>query len=295
METEEGSSRFQVRNARLSVEGNVAPIISYKFQTDLCDRGKMKILDAFATITPVKSVKIKAGQYRMPFGMDSFRGPGTYYFNNRSYIGRRINNVRAVGFSVGYTLPKTPLTFEAGVFNPTSIADHEKWVKKYAYAGKITYSPGSWRFTTGAESLMPEDIRINLFGASAGWGYDRFYAEAEYMCRVYTGKSHPTTHGVNVFADYGIPLRKSLFDTWSFQARFDSMSDLASGSGAVDGLLPTTDPARQRLTLGTSLDYRYRKVRAAIRFNYEFIFHDSDIALDQGDDDKVSVELIIKF
>jgi len=291
--TEDGSGRFQVRNARVSIRGKVAPIIGYRFQTDFSDRGEIKILDAYATISPIKPLTIKVGQYRMPFGMDSFRGPASYYFNNRSFIGRRVNNVRAVGVSAAYTIPGAPLTFDAGIFNPTSISDHEKWVKKYAFAGKVTYTPGDFEFSAGAESLLPENIRINLYGVAAAWHYDRFRAEAEYMLRTYTADSHPTTHAVNVFADYGIPLRNSLFDTLSFQARFDAMGDLASGVGAVDGKLPTTEPARQRITLGSTLDYRFNNLRAAIRLNYEFIFHDAP--LDPGSDDKLSVELIVSF
>lgn len=291
--TEDGSGRFQVRNARVSIQGKVAPIIGYRLQTDFSDRGEIKILDAYATIVPVKPLTIKVGQYRMPFGMDSFRGPASYFFNNRSFIGRRVNNVRAVGVSAAYILPGVPLTFDAGVFNPTSISDHERWVKKYAFAGKITYTPGDFEFSAGAQSLLPENIRVNLYGVAAAWQCDRFRAEAEYMFRTYASDSHPTTHAVNVFADYGIPLRHSLFDTWSFQARFDAMGDLASGVGDVDGVLPTTEPARQRVTVGSTLDYTFNKLRAAIRLNYEFIFHDAP--LDAGSDDKLSVELIVKF
>ena len=49
-------SRFQVRNARVSIDGAVAPGIDYFFQTDLCDRGKMKILDAWGRIAIIWSL-----------------------------------------------------------------------------------------------------------------------------------------------------------------------------------------------------------------------------------------------
>ena len=45
-QTEEGKGRFQVRNARISVDGNITPIISYKAEIDLCDEGSIKMLDA---------------------------------------------------------------------------------------------------------------------------------------------------------------------------------------------------------------------------------------------------------
>ncbi len=297
VETADGYSRFQVRNARVSIQGRVAPIISYLFRTDLCDRGKMLILDAYASIDPVRCLDIRVGQFRMPFSIESFRAPGGYYFNNRSYIGKWVNNYRAVGLSAGYTVADQPLTIEGGVFNPTVIADHAVWVKKYAYASRITWRPTDWVVATGFESIIPCDVRINLASATLGWGRDRFYAEAEYMARWYTHHTHSTTHAYNIYGSYGIPLRKGVFDTLSFQARFDGMTDLASGMNPVqpDGKLDTTYSGRKRLTVGSTLDYQYKKVRAAVRLNYEKVWMDHDAVAPQGQGDMLGAELIVKF
>lgn len=296
METTDGFSRFQVRNARVIIEGKVAPIISYKVNTDFCDRGKILILDAFATISPVKGAAVKVGQYRMPFGYESFRGPGTYFFNNRSFIGKHVNNYRAVGVSARYSFP-IPLSAEAGVFNPTVITDHTKWVKKYAYAGRLVYKPGDFVFATGFESIIPDSTRINLASVTAGWRCGAFYTEAEYMARMYTHHSHATTHAYNVFVSYSIPLRKSVFDTLSFQARMDGMTALANGMTApnTDGFLTTTGDSRNRLTVGATLDYKYKVVRAAVRINYEKYWYKAGHIHDPGTDDVLSAELIIKF
>ena len=40
--------RFQVRNARVSVGGNILKSLSYFVQIDACDRGKFTFLDAYA-------------------------------------------------------------------------------------------------------------------------------------------------------------------------------------------------------------------------------------------------------
>lgn len=298
LETVDGYSHFQVRNARVSVDGNAAPIITYKFNVDLCDRGKLMLLDAYATVMPVRGLDILVGQYRMPFGIESFRGPGAYYFNNRSFIGKQVNNYRAVGVSVGYTLPKVPLIFEAGAFNPTVMDDQMTWVKKYAYAGRIVFKKNGWVTATGFESIRPSGTRINLASATLGWGLGRFYAEGEYMARWYTHNSHKTTHAYNFFANYGMPLKKSVFDTLSFQARFDGMTDLASGSvsdAEVAGKLETTAYGRKRLTIGSTLDYKYKFLRAAVRVNYEKVWYDNHRMAAQGAGDMVSAELIVKF
>ena len=39
-QTEEDEGRFEVRNARISVDGQLSPIIIYKAEIDLCDEGK---------------------------------------------------------------------------------------------------------------------------------------------------------------------------------------------------------------------------------------------------------------
>lgn len=297
VETHDGYSRFQVRNARLSVRGKVAPVISYLVQADFCDRGKFNMLDAYVTLTPGAGWQIKAGQYRMPFGYDSHRGPANYLFNNRSAIGRYVNNYRAVGIDGGYTLPSMPLTFEAGIFNPTTISDHTQWVKKYAYACRALHRPDNWLFAAGFESIRPDRVRINLASATVGVRLDRFYAEGEYMVRTYTSGAASTTHAYNVFATYGIPLPRSVFDTWSFQARVDGMTDLASGVGDLDsdGHLPVTEDGRTRLTLGTTLDYKYKSVTAAIRLNYEKFRYDKNHVAERGTGDKVSVKLVVSF
>ena len=56
-QTETSESRFEVRNARFSVSGNVHPIVAYKAEIDLSDEGSIKMLDAYARVFPVKDLK----------------------------------------------------------------------------------------------------------------------------------------------------------------------------------------------------------------------------------------------
>lgn len=301
LQPDNGAGRFQVRNARVSLTGRVLPVLGYFFQADLCDRGKFTVLDAYGRVTPGDGWTVKCGQFRMPFGVESFRAPGLYWFTNRSVIGRWVNNYRAVGISGGYSCRRLPLTVEGGVFNPSVITDHNVWVKTYAYACKVMFKPGGWLFATGFESLRPGNVRMNMTGVTAGWGSGSFYAEGEYMARFYNAGAHRTTQAYNVFATYGVPLHRGIFDTWSFQGRFDGMGGLASGlvDAGEAGRLATTAPGRRRVTVGTTLDYRYRAVRAAVRMNYEKTWYNGGADVEKGDfsmpGDLMSVELVLKF
>ena len=83
-QTETEESRFEVRNARFSVSGNVHPIVAYKAEIDLSDEGSIKMLDAYARVFPVKDLNFTIGQMRVPFTIDAHRSPHQQYFANRS-------------------------------------------------------------------------------------------------------------------------------------------------------------------------------------------------------------------
>ena len=55
-QTTMGAGRFEVRNARVSVTGNVLPSVAYKAEIDLSDEGQIKMLDAYARLFPTKGL-----------------------------------------------------------------------------------------------------------------------------------------------------------------------------------------------------------------------------------------------
>lgn len=291
------AARFQVRNARLSLEGRVGPVFNYYFNTDFCDKGKIKILDVWARINVPCGLGFQMGQFRMPFGVDPFRAPNTYVFANRSFIGKQMCNVRAVGAKFMYTLPVAPLTVEGGVFNPTPIGDHMVWNTSMAYAVKLAYSIGPTRFSTGFQSIRPDGIRANLADAAMTWTPSgRWTVEAEYMYKHYTNSAHKPAHGWLVWADYRMPVRAWVFNRLSFQGRYDGMTDHSSAVRGMDGQLLTDDPARNRITFGATLSwYKRRNLFVDVRANYEKLFYHSGQTVVRGDADKFLVELILRF
>ena len=85
-QTTMGAGRFEVRNARVSVTGNVLPSVAYKAEIDLSDEGQIKMLDAYARLFPTKGLTVTAGQMRVPFTIDAHRSPHQQYFpNSRIY------------------------------------------------------------------------------------------------------------------------------------------------------------------------------------------------------------------
>lgn len=289
--------RFQVRNARLSLGGKVGPVFDYYFNTDFCDQGKIKILDVWGRVNIPGGLSLRMGQFRMPFGVDPFRGPDAYIFANRSFIGRQICNVRAVGAEVRYTFSSLPLVLTGGVFNPTPIGNHMVWNTSPAYAVKATYALGRTKLSSGFQSVRPDGVRANLVDAAFTWNpTSRWTLEAEYMYKHYTSDAHKPAHGWLFWTDYKIPVKAWVFDRMSFQGRYDGMTDHSSAVCDESGELLTDDYARNRMTLGATISYiKSKYLFADIRVNYEKYFYHSATSVGQGGGDKMLLELVLRF
>lgn len=288
-------SRFQVRYARLGISGHIIPEIDYRVQADFCDEGKFKMLDAWARYAPVQNVKIKIGQFRAPFGCDVFRGPGVQVFSNRSFVARDVVNQRAVGASVTLSATGLPLTVEAGVFNPNSITDHSVYSNSKVVACKATYSVGEFAFTGSFKSYIPDQVRINTANCSATFRSGRWMAEAEYTYKHFNGSDFKDSHAYNFMSQYTMPVKWGVFNYFSMEGRYDGHTFDSSGACDAAGAIVGDLPARSRLTVGSTVSYRMKKLRCDFRINYENYFYHSGYAPLAGRDDKIVAEFVIKF
>lgn len=130
--------RFEIRNARLSVEGKIIPIVRYKAEIDLSDEGSIKMLDAYIRLQPKERLKFTFGQMRVPFSIDAHRSPHLQYFANRSFIAKQVGNVRDVGVAASWTFgARTPITLEGGVFNGSGLTNFKNfWTADYNFSLK---------------------------------------------------------------------------------------------------------------------------------------------------------------
>ena len=295
MATQDVMSRFQVRTARVSVSGNVAPFIDYYLQTDLNDRGAYSFLDAWGRVAVTNNIKVSLGQMRIPFSVDASRSPHQYYFANRSTVGKLVGQQRGVGGKIAVALPGSGITAEAGVFNTHSISQHKVWERTMDASCKARYTFGNMFVEAGFESVMPDSVRINQIDGAIHWGAGRWMVEGEYLYKHYTRDRFTPTHAWNVMADYRMPIRTNTFNYLSLQARYDGITANSQGTRDDDGLLYATQPRHQRATVGATLSYVHPKVSADLRLNYENYFYPSDAEVPVDDKSKVVVELVIRF
>ena len=294
-QTRDKEGRFEVRNARVAFDGNVTPIVIYRAEVDLSDEGRIRMLDAYAGVLPVKGLTLRIGQMRVPFSIDAHRSPHKQYFANRSFIAKQVGDVRDVGLCASYTLPKTPLTIEGGLFNGSGLTDQKDyWTKNLNFSAKVQWKPVKMLTLQGSvQKISPTGGTVMLYDGGVSFNNAGVFLEAEYLRKHYKNNAYHAVNALNTMAAYTLPLRR-VFDHLRFLTRFDMMDDHSSGVLNDEGVLQTDDAARKRLTAGITLGFA-KRLAAELRLNYEKYFYDKGAAMKTSERDKVVMEMMIHF
>lgn len=302
-QTEEGEGRFQVRNARVSIEGNVTKVVSYKAEIDLSDEGRIKMLDAYTRLKPVRGLDFTIGQMRVPFTIDAHRSPHLQYFANRSFIAKQVGNVRDVGATLGYSFNVGfPIKLEAGMFNGSGLTDQKDfWTNNINFSAKAQFFlPRGFNITLSTQKIKPDNVGIMMYDAGAYYHAHGWHVEAEYLYKHYSDNAFDAVHSVDAFVSYDIPLRKCFFKKISPLVRYDYMSDHSDGMRYVDGeedtsgSLVVNDYQRSRLTGGVTLSLDLPFI-SDIRLNYEKYFYREGAIAKPSERDKIVVEFMTRF
>lgn len=299
-QTDEGEGRFEVRNARVSITGNVTDYVSYKAEIDLSDEGEIKMLDAYTQITPLNKLNFTIGQMRVPFTIDAHRSPHLQYFANRSFIAKQVGNVRDVGATLGYTFnPGFPIVVEAGLFNGSGLTGQKNyWTKSVNFSAKAQLKmPGGFNLTLSTQKIRPADVAIMMYDAGAYYHGKGWHIEAEYLYKHYAHGCLGAVHSFDGFINYDIPVRnkRSLIKKVSPLARFDYMSDHSDGATKDDaGSFVTTDYRRSRVTGGFTFSLATPFV-SDIRLNYEKYFYREGAVIKPSEHDKIVLEVMTRF
>lgn len=293
---DDGDMRFQVRDARVGVDGSLCRMFDYKAEVELCDKGSMKTLDVWGRVNFAPQFKAQLGNMRMPFNIGSMRAPHQYLFADRATTDKQVASPRNVGLKLIYSPTSVPLTIEGGVFNSKSNSNQQVWQDKMAAAAKARYRIGDMSVIAGFQSLMPGNVRANHFSGSLTWETSSWLLEGEYVYRHYDGDAAPEVHAYDFMANYGIPVKLGCFNRLSFQGRWDGITDYSDGvTMDDDGHLAITTPAFNRLTAGATISYVMANVRCDFRLNYENYFYHSGVTAPDNDRNKLVAELVVRF
>lgn len=294
-QTEEGKGRFEVRNARVSLSGLLNSFTGYKAEIDLSDEGRIRMLDAYVRLKPLRRFDFTIGQMRVPFTIDAHRSPHQQYFANRSFIAKQVGNVRDVGASAAVRFNAVyPVTVEAGVFNGSGLTDQKDyWTDRINFSSKARMMfPCGLDVTVGAQKTSPNGFDTYMYDVGLSLRGRRWFVEAEYLRKHYAGGVFADVNAFNGFANYDIPLRGALKKV-SVLGRFDYMGDHSDGT-VEEGVPVMTDAARKRLTGGVTLSLDLPFV-ADIRINYEKYFYRSGAVPKVSERDKFVIEFMTRF
>lgn len=302
-QTEEGEGRFEVRNARIALDGNVTPRILYRAEVDLSDEGRIRMLDAYAGIQPMEGLLFRLGQMRVPFTIDAHRSPHKQYFANRSFIAKQVGDVRDVGLSVAYQFPNLPLTVEGGAFNGSGLTNQKDyWTKEFNFSAKLQYQlVQGLTLQASIQKVSPNNHNVYLYDGAVSWNRYGWLLEAEYLHKCYAHNDFSAVNAWNVMSGYEWPLhpKHALGKQMDFQAlrvlmRYDRMDDHSDGSVDENNVLQLTDAERQRLTGGITLCFG-RKTKAELRLNYEKYFYKNKELAKPSERDKAVMEIMVRF
>lgn len=296
LQTTNGMQRFQVRNARVSLDGKVLPVIAYKAEIDLSDEGSIKMLDAYARFIPNDTWNLTMGQMRVPFTIDAHRSPHQQYFANRSFIAKQVGNVRDVGVTGAFSLKEgLPLKLEGGLFNGSGLINQKEWHNTLNYSAKLQLMPReNYNLTLSIQKIHPDNVSIYMYDVGTYYEFSNWHIEAEYLYKTYAGNSFDNVHAFNAFVNYDLPMQKGLFKKISFLGRYDSVGDHSNGVANEDGNLYITDFARRRVTGGVTLSFG-KAFQADLRINYEKYFYDKLSLAKESEQDKFVMELMVRF
>jgi hypothetical protein len=289
------SGRFEVRNARFSLSGNVSADVSYRAEIDLSDEGSIHMLDAFARYRTTPSLYFTIGQMRVPFTIDAHRSPHQQYFANRSFIAKQVGNVRDVGATLLYVSHSSfPFIIEAGLFNGSGLTNQKDyWAKHLNYSAKLQLPIlKNMNLVLSSQSIRPDSISIHLHDVGINWHPGRLMVEGEFLYKTYEHSAYKDVKAFDSFVNYDIPLRK-IFRKVSLLARYDSMTDHSNGI-RTKGLLTTTDVERKRLTGGLTFSLAAPFI-ADIRLNYEKYFYRHSDTPKVSERDKMVIEMMVRF
>lgn len=308
------ASRFEVRNARLSVDGNLPFKSSYKMEVDLCDESAVKMKDAWVRVNPISTLRITLGQQRMPFSIDAHRNPSAQYFANRSFIAKQVGDMRDVGAAVGYDFYLSPsgesekgrkvLSLDAGIYNGSNL-DNQKtaWFTSPAYSARIQYFPvKGLALVPSVQHQLIANREASYTSLDFGAYYEigGFHIEAEYLRKFYAKNAFDDCNAVDAMAIYKQKLKneKLYFDAISYLLRYDYMDKHSDGKKGFDTntkSLVISDAQRHRLTAGVTFSVRNKYFPTDIRLNYEKYWYPNNGTPKESEQDKLVAELMIRF
>lgn len=196
---------FDIRRARIDLNGNFTPYLSYKLMAEFA--ASPKLLDAYAEIKLNDYFNITMGQFRVPFSLENLISVRklelidfsqiveALVFRSKDVIGNQ--NGRDIGIQLGGALikngTKNIVEYRIGVFNGSGINIQDTANKAKDIAVRLVVNPvkglsfGSSYYNGWGKAIKPSSSYVarsqphNRFGMDLNYTATRWCFRAEYI------------------------------------------------------------------------------------------------------------------
>jgi len=294
--TQSGVVRFNVRNSRIGVRGDIGKYLSYRVQVELSNEGTFAPLDLHGTLKPTQNLSFLIGQQSIPFENQYIITPAEMMFANRAFVGKYFTpGTRDIGAVMQYRfhVGGFPMEGQAGIFNGGGINDPQ-WSKYPSFACRLIAGSMDGFRTTAKIYRFHDQEQLDLFF----WGADIHYANNALRVEAEVMNRHSYTTGRDLFGTYiqgaytiGLP-NAGMFHSFTPAVRLDAMGyDVWSNNFDV-----------KRITLGVNFGLTFIPYDSVFRIDYEHVSSKKGVVFPDFDnrdlhvaDNKVTVELVVRF
>jgi len=299
LSTEEGYSRFSIKNARLGVQGDVSKFLSYRFMVDFSAENKLSVLDLYAVLKPSKRLSFTLGQQGLSLFNPWTVSPNNVDYVNRPFVGKYFLSSRDIGVSMKYALKQQgfPINLELGVYNGAGI-NNPTWSKSVAVGGRLEFGSTKEGFRASAKfyNVKNADNATDLYiGGDLRYCNSDFKIEAEYMTKnygqeledIYNTDAHSALYLQSL---YKIKVNNKTFSRIEPLLRWDAMGYNVSDRGL----------GVNRITAGANFVFKTIACTSMLRLNYEHYLNNSmDMSAmfknERYNENKLSIEYLLYF
>jgi phosphate-selective porin OprO/OprP len=115
-EDDASKDRFDIRRARLIVQGKLLKYFDYKFQYEFQGSQSRNLLDAYVGVNALKAASFRIGQFKEPFGLEQSTDIKNWVFTEASPV-YFLSPHRDVGLMAHASLWNDRVNYGIGIFN----------------------------------------------------------------------------------------------------------------------------------------------------------------------------------
>ncbi len=227
-------SSFRLRRVRLTIAGDICPQIDYKLQAEL---SSFKLLDAYVNYKPFEQLKVKAGQFKVPFSIENTDySPTKMILIDHPMAMQRLmgfdeqigdatlkNTGRELGMNLYGALFEGRIAYDLGVFNGAALNGVDNNKSKDVAARLMVKLLDGWRVSA---SYFRGEYGKEYYARerwSVGTAYDKgaWIARAEY----FGGKTGFEDAEVDADGWYVLGGYRFCDGKWSVAARYDTFTE----------------------------------------------------------------------